>query len=91
MLGGVQNPAGLAQQLWLRHVQPQPVREHLEGEVRVPHGLTIAVDLQASNKDNNKDNSDNDDDDDGDGNGDGGDDDNDNDNNHGDDDDNDNI
>ena len=34
-------------------MQPQPVREHLEGEVRVPHGLTIAVDLQASNNNNN--------------------------------------
>ena len=49
LLSAVEDSAGLSQQLWLGHVQPQPVWEDLERKVCVPHGLTITVDLQCLN------------------------------------------
>jgi hypothetical protein len=48
LLSAVEDSAGLTQQLWLGHVQPQPVREDLERKVGVSHGLTITVNLQQS-------------------------------------------
>ena len=46
LLSAVEDSAGLTQQLWLGHVQPQPVWEDLERKVGVPHGLTITINLQ---------------------------------------------
>jgi len=46
LLSAVENSAGLTKQLWLGHVQPQPVWEDLERKVGVPHGLTVTINLQ---------------------------------------------
>ena len=50
LLSAVEYSAGLTQQLWLGHVQPQPVGEDLERKVGVPHGLTITINLQEKKK-----------------------------------------
>ncbi len=50
LLSAVKDSAGLTQQLWLGHVQPQSLWEDLERKVVVPHGLSITINLHKNKR-----------------------------------------